>query len=86
MGIGLFKCRAAAVAWPALCEPWPWVSAPVNPAPVAGVPSSSQSTKHKRRGSVAEDVLAPQWQELSRKMSPLSRREERFWRAGGEDV
>lgn len=86
LGIGLFKCRAAALAWPALCEPWPWLSAPGNPAPVAGVPSSSESTKHEHRGSVAEYVLAPRWQELSGKMSPLSRREEPFWGAGGEDV
>lgn len=86
LGIGPSKCCAAALAWPALCEPWLWVSAAVSPAPTAGVPRSSSSTKHRRCGSVARYVLAPRWQELSRKMSPLSRREERCWGAGGEDV
>lgn len=38
LGIGLSRCCAAALAWPALCEPWLWVSATGSPAPTAEEP------------------------------------------------
>lgn len=86
LGIGRSKCCAAALAWRTLCKSWLWVSAPVIRHRCWGAEQELEREARAPPWLRAESVLVPPWQELSRKTSPLSRREARFWGAGGEDV